>query len=111
MRIDKSISNYEASEIIKLTGKKKKNENELGHIGQNLNSFKLTETGLPELILALSNYFDLYPEKLRILGIFRVSGPLSEEEKLENELKENNIEYIFEVEDGKVIASFFFKDL
>ena len=104
LRFDKSLSSGDISIRLKSIDKVLL-EKEIGQIGQNLDCFKLSENGIPELIEMLSNYFDLFPENLKLLGIFRVSGSLSEEEKLEQALKDNNFEYIFEIDDGKVIAS------
>ena len=77
----------------------------LGYIGQPLDKMKLAETGIPEIIMIICNYFYLNEEYFDILGIFRVSGSKNEEIRLENSINNNDFETLNEIKDPKVAAS------
>lgn len=75
-----------------------------GYIGQKINEFSIGESGLPELLVCLIYYFEIFSEKLNNQGIFRIAASHSEQEKYEKMIKEMNYEGIFQITESNIVA-------
>lgn len=75
-----------------------------GFVGSGINDFSIGESGLPELLICLVYYFEIYSDKLNNQGIFRVAASALEQEKVEKAIKDLYYEEIFQVKDGNIIA-------
>lgn len=78
-------------------------------IGRDLKDFALSDFGIPYAMIALTAYFDFNNEAINTEGIFRKPGALSEEERLEEYLENQNYGNIFSIKNPIVVGGVFKK--
>lgn len=77
-----------------------------------LSEYPLSEgSGLPNIILLLTSYFDVKPDAYKTEQIFRVPGAITEEQELEKCLTNDDSMRVYSIKDPNVIACLFKKVL